>query len=220
LAGKTALIAGATGLIGKELLRILLDAKEYEKITVIVRRSVEIEHPKLDERTVDFRQLEQYKEIFAVDDVFCCLGTTIKKAKTKEAMWEIDVEYPVEIARLASSQGAEKFLLVSSMNANPDSLIFYPKMKGKLEEEIKQVPFEMTSIFRPSLLLGDRDEFRLAERAAAAVFTKLPFLFNGPLEKFKAIEGRTVAAAMYQAAQKNNSGLTVYPSEQIHEIGR
>ncbi|WP_079505536.1 oxidoreductase [Mesobacillus jeotgali] len=220
MAGKTALIAGATGLIGKELLRILLDAKEYEKVTAIVRRSVEIEHPKLDERIVDFSQLKQSKKIFAADDVFCCLGTTIKKAKTKEAMWKIDVEYPVEIARLASSQGAEKFLLVSSMNADPDSSIFYPKMKGKLEEEIKQIPFEMTAIFRPSLLLGDRDEFRLGEKTAAAVVTKIPFLFKGPLKKFKAIEGKTVAKAMYKIAQTNNSGLTIYPSEQIHEIGR
>ncbi|MBS8266711.1 oxidoreductase [Mesobacillus boroniphilus] len=219
MAGKTALIAGATGLIGKELLQFLLNSNEYDKVIAIVRRPVELDHTKLDERVVDFEQLEQSKEIFAVDDVFCCLGTTIKKAKTKEAMWKIDVDYPVEIARLASSQGARKFLLVSSMNADSNSPIFYSKMKGKLEEEIKQIPFETTAIFRPSLLLGNREEFRLGERAAAAIFTKVPFLFAGPLKKFKAIEGRTVASAMYRVAQKNIQGVTVYPSEQIHEIG-
>lgn len=219
MAGKTALIAGATGLIGKELLQFLLNSNEYDKVIAIVRRPVELDHTKLDERVVDFDQLEQSKEIFAVDDVFCCLGTTIKKAKTKEAMWKIDVDYPVEIARLASSQGARKFLLVSSMNADSNSPIFYSKMKGKLEEEIKQIPFETTAIFRPSLLLGNREEFRLGERAAAAIFTKVPFLFAGPLKKFKAIEGRTVASAMYRVAQKNIQGVTVYPSEQIHEIG-
>lgn len=219
MAGKTALIAGATGLIGKELLQFLLNSNEYDKVIAIVRRPVELDHAKLDERVVDFDQLEQSKEIFAVDDVFCCLGTTIKKAKTKEAMWKIDVDYPVAIARLASSQGARKFLLVSSMNADSDSPIFYSKMKGKLEEEIKQIPFETTAIFRPSLLLGDREEFRLGERAAAAIFTKVPFLFAGPLKKFKAIEGRIVASAMYRAAQRNIQGVTVYPSEQIHEIG-
>lgn len=219
MAGKTALIAGATGLIGKELLQFLLNASEYEKVVAIVRRSVGIDHPKLEERIVDFDQLDQNNEIFAVDDVFCALGTTIKKAKTKEAMWKIDVDYPVEIARLASSQEAKKFLLVSSMNADPDSPIFYPKMKGKLEEEIKQIPFETTAIFRPSLLLGERDEFRLGERAAAAIFTKLPFFFNGPFKKYRAIEGRTVASAMYHAAQKDTRGLTVYPSEKIEEMG-
>ena len=220
MAGKTALIAGATGLIGKELLQFLLNASEYDKVTAVVRRSVEMDHPKLDERIVDFDHLDQYQEIFAVDDVFCAMGTTIKKAKTKEAMWKIDVDYPVAIARLASSHGAKKFLLVSSMNANSDSQIFYSKMKGMLEEEIKQIPFETTAIFRPSLLLGERDEFRLGESAAAVIFTKVPFLFKGPFKKYKAIEGRTVASAMYQAAQKDAKGLTVYPSETIHEIGQ
>jgi uncharacterized protein YbjT (DUF2867 family) len=219
LAGKTALIAGATGLIGKELLKLLLNGSEYDKVVAMVRRSIEIDHPKLEERIVDFDQLDKYKEIFSVHDVFCCLGTTIKKAKTKEAMWKIDVDYPVAIARLASSQGARKFLLVSSMNADPDSPIFYSKMKGKLEEEIRQIPFETTAIFRPSLLLGERDEFRLGEKAAAVIFTKVPFLFTGPFRKYKAIEGRTVASAMYQAAQIDTAGLAIYPSGKIQEIG-
>lgn len=219
MAGKTALIAGATGLIGKELLQFLLNANEYDKVVAIVRRPIGIDHPKLEERIVDFDHLDQYQEIFAVNDVFCAMGTTIKKAKTKEAMWKIDVDYPVAIARLASSQGAKKFLLVSSMNADPGSPIFYPKMKGKLEEEIKQIPFEATAIFRPSLLLGERDEFRFGESAAAAIFTKVPFLFNGPFKKYKAIEGRKVASAMYHVAQKDAPGLTIYPSEKIHEIG-
>ena len=173
----------------------------------------------LDEKIVDFDKLEEYKESFVVDDVFCCLGTTIKKAKTKEAMWKIDVDYPVAIAKLASSQGAKKFLLVSSMNADPNSPIFYSKMKGKLEEEIIQIPYESTSIFRPSLLLGNRQEYRLGERAAAAIFSKVPFLFAGPFKKYKAIEGKTVASAMYRAAQVNRPGVTIYPSEEIQEIG-
>jgi uncharacterized protein YbjT (DUF2867 family) len=219
MAGKTALIAGSTGLIGNELLKFLLNAKEYDKVTAIVRRPLEIKHPKLDEKIVEFDHLEEYKESFTVDDVFCCLGTTIKKAKTKEAMWKIDVDYPVAIAKLASSQGAKKFLLVSSMDADPNSPIFYSKMKGKLEEAIIQIPYESTSIFRPSLLLGNRQEYRLGERAAAAIFTKVPFLFKGPLKKYKAIEGKTVASAMYRTAQGNKPGVTIYPSEQIQEIG-
>jgi uncharacterized protein YbjT (DUF2867 family) len=218
MAGKTALIAGSTGLVGNELLQYLLNGKEYDKVIAIVRRPLEKKHPKLEEKIVDFDKLEEYKESFSVDDVFCCLGTTIKKAKTKEAMWKIDVDYPVALAKLASSQGAKKFLLVSSMNADPHSPIFYSKMKGKLEEAIKRIPFESTSIFRPSLLLGNRQEYRLGERAAAAIFTKVPFLFAGPLKKYKAIEGKTVASAMYRTAQGNRPGVTIYPSEQIQEI--
>lgn len=218
--GKKALIAGSTGLIGNELLQILLNSKEYDQVTAIVRRPLDVKHSKLVERVIDFDRLEEYKGLFAVDDVFCCLGTTIKKAKTKEAMWKIDVDYPVAIAQMASSKGARKFLLVSSMNADSDSPIFYSKMKGKLEEEIKRIPFDTTAIFRPSLLLGERDEFRLGERAAAAIFIKMPFLFGGPFKKYKAIEGRVVASAMYQVAQKEVRGLAVYPSEKIQEMGR
>ncbi|MBT2685077.1 oxidoreductase [Bacillus sp. ISL-37] len=216
---KTALIAGSTGLIGNELLQLLLNGEEYEQVVAIVRRPLEVKHSKLVEKVVDFDRLNEYHELFDVDDVFCCLGTTIKKAKTKEAMWKIDVDYPVAIAKLASSKGARKFLLVSSMNADPDSPIFYSKMKGKLEQEIKRIPYETTAIFRPSLLLGERDEFRLGERAAAEIFTKMPFLFGGPFKKYKAIEGRTVASAMYQVAQKDTAGLTIYASEKIQEIG-
>ncbi|MEH7884150.1 oxidoreductase [Bacillus sp. JJ1609] len=219
MAGKTALIAGATGLVGNELLQFLLKGKEYDKVVALVRRPLAIKNPKLDEIIVDFDKLEDYRESFAVDDVFCCLGTTIKKAKTKEAMWKIDVDYPVAIAKLANSLGTRKFMLVSSMNADPNSPIFYSKMKGNLEEAIKQIPFETTSIFRPSLLLGNRQEFRLGEKAAAAIFTKVPFLFAGPLKKYRAIEGKTVASAMYKAAQENKPGITIYPSEQIQKIG-
>jgi len=219
LTRKSALIAGSTGLIGSELLQDLLEGKEYDKVVAIVRRPLGIHHPKLEEKLVDFDKLGEYNDIFAVDDVFCCLGTTIKKAKTKEAMWKIDVDYPVAIAKLASSKGAKKFLLVSSMNADPNSPIFYSKMKGMLEEEIKRIPFESIAIFRPSLLLGERQEFRLGERTAAAIFTKVPFLFAGPFKKYKAIEGKTVASAMYKAAQQAKSGIIVYPSEQIQELG-
>jgi uncharacterized protein YbjT (DUF2867 family) len=219
LAGKTALIAGATGLVGNELLQFLLNGEEYEKVIAIVRRPLDKNHPKLEEKIVDFDRLGEDKNIFAGDDVFCCLGTTIKKAKTKEAMWKIDVDYPLEIARLSSSMGAKKFLLVSSMNADPNSPIFYSKMKGKLEEAIKRVPFESLAIFRPSLLLGERKEFRLGERAAEAIYTKIPFLFSGPLKKYKAIEGKTVASAMYRSAQLDKPGITTYESSKIQELG-
>jgi len=215
---KSALIAGASGLIGNELLHNLLDGTEYERVTAIVRSPLNMQHPKLEEKIISFDNMDKYNHIFAVDDVFCCLGTTIKKAKTKDSMYKIDVNYPVQIAKLASNNGAKRFLIVSSMNANPESSIWYAKMKGELEEKISMIPFESISIMRPSLLLGERKEFRFGEKAGELFFIIFPFLFIGPLKKYKAIQGRTVAAAMYKIAQMDKKGIAIYPSEQIEQV--
>jgi len=215
---KTALIAGASGLIGNELLHYLLEGKEYERVIAIVRSPLHLNHTKLEEKIISFDDMNQYKDLFAVDDVYCCLGTTIKKAKTKESMYKIDVEYPIQLAKLASEHGAKRFLIVSSMNANAHSSIWYAKMKGELEEKLSKVPFENIMIMRPSLLLGERDEFRFGEKAGELIFMIFPFLFIGPLKKYKAIQGRTVALAMYKLAQMNKKGIRIYPSEQIEQI--
>ncbi|MFE8703090.1 oxidoreductase [Cytobacillus sp. FJAT-54145] len=215
---KSALIAGATGLIGSSLLQNLLDGTEYEKVIAIVRSPLNISHPKLIEKIVDFNELETYKEVFEVDDVFCCLGTTIKKAKTQENMFRIDVEYPLSIARLASERNAKQYFLVSSMGADPNSSIWYSKMKGTLEQELKKIPFETISIMRPSLLLGHRKEFRLGERVASVLSKPLSFLFLGPLKKYRAIEASTVALAMYKIAQSNKNGIKIYESEKIQKV--
>jgi uncharacterized protein YbjT (DUF2867 family) len=215
---KTALIAGASGLIGHELLWILLNAKEYEHVIAIVRSPLDINHPKLIERVINFDEMDTYKELFKVDDVFCCLGTTIKKAKTKDAMYRVDVEYPVQLAKLTKEKGAKQFLIVSSMNANPNSTIWYSKMKGELEEKVRQVRFDSISIMRPSLLLGERKEFRLGEKSAEVLFNLFSFLFVGPLRKYKANRGVSVALAMYQLAQMKTMGIHIYPSGQIEQI--
>lgn len=220
MGGKKAVIVGATGLIGNELLHELINANEYEIVYAFVRRPLGINHPKLKELQVDFSHLENYREYLAVDDVFICLGTTIKKAKTQEAMYKVDVEYPVEIARLAKKAGATHYLLVSSMNANPKSVIFYSRMKGELEEKVKALGYKQLSIFRPSLLLGDRKEFRLGEEFAAVLSKVLGFVFVGSMRKYRAIEGKTVAKAMYKVAQNKEQGKVIYPSEEIAEIGR
>ncbi|MFS0861910.1 oxidoreductase [Fredinandcohnia sp. 179-A 10B2 NHS] len=220
MGSKKAVIAGATGLIGNKLLRVLINADEYEKVYAFVRRPLGINHPKLEEVQVDFSHLENYREYLAVEDVFICLGTTIKKAKTQEAMYKVDVEYPVEIARLAKEAGAAHYLLVSSMNANPKSPIFYSRMKGELEEKVTSLGYKHLSIFRPSLLLGDRQEFRLGEEFAAKLYKVLGFVFVGPMRKYKAIEGQTVAKAMYKVAQNKEKGKVIYSSEGIAEIGR
>ncbi len=217
---KTALIAGATGLIGNELLHILLESSEYKEVYALVRNPLKMKHPKLKEVMVDFERLNEFKQYFAVNDVFVCLGTTIKKAKTQEAMYKIDVDYPVEIGRIAQEAGARHYLVVSSMNADRKSKLFYPRMKGELEEKVRQLNFEQHSIFRPSLLLGNRGEFRLGEEIAAVLFKCLKFIFTGPLQKYRAIEGKTVAKAMYNVAQEKEQGKVVYTSEEIEKIAK
>ncbi|MGN1401474.1 MAG: NAD-dependent epimerase/dehydratase family protein [Bacillus sp. (in: firmicutes)] len=216
---KKALVGGATGLVGSHLVKILLSAEEYEEVRVIVRRPIGIDHPKLKETVVDFDRLGMYAELFSVDDVFCCLGTTIKKAKTREAMLKIDSDYPLQMAALAVEQGAGQFLIISSMSADPDSKIWYSRMKGKLEGRLKKFPELSVSVLRPSLLLGKRDEFRLGESAGAVLYKILSPFMKGPLRKYRAVQGETVARAMYRIAVKGKVGYTVYPSDEIAKIG-
>ncbi|QGG46437.1 oxidoreductase [Heliorestis convoluta] len=216
---KTALIAGATGLVGQELLQILLQGTQYEKIYAIGRRPLEIEHPKLRSIVCDFEKLDQVKEYFAVQDLFICLGTTIKKAKTKEAMYRVDVDYPLTIARLALEQGARHFLIISSTNANANSFFWYPRMKGILEEELQKIPYPSMSILQPALLLGDRKEFRLGEHVASILCSRV-LSKQSPLRRKLAVEAHTVALAMCNIAQLNKKGIATYSNDQIIKIAK
>ena len=219
MAAKKALIMGASGLVGGQLLHVLLDAPEYESVTALVRRPLGVEHAKLNEVIVNFDALEDNIEHFRVEDVFSCLGTTIKKAKTREAMNRIDYTYPLEAARLAQRTGVQRFLAVSSMSANPDSSIWYSRMKGNLERDLRRLELPSLRLFRPSLLLGQREEFRLGERAAALLMPKLSFLLVGNLRKYRAIEGAVVAKAMYRDAQLQDRGTRIYQSDEIARLG-
>lgn len=218
MAGKSALLFGASGLVGSELLKLLLNGLEYERVIVFVRTSLGLKSPKLKEIVTDFDDLAQYKEYFKVNDVFCCLGTTIKKAGSQEAFKKVDVEYPLEIARLAKEMGAEKFLVISSMGADPRSKVFYSRMKGLLEQELKKVGLGSLHIFRPSLLLGDRKEFRLGESVSASLSRMMPFLFSGPLSRYQPITGKAVAKGMIRAAQSEVKGSFVHLSYEIEKI--
>jgi uncharacterized protein YbjT (DUF2867 family) len=215
---KKALIVGSSGLVGSELLQLLLKGNEYEKIYALVRSPIGVEHPKLVEVICDFDKLEFVQEAFAVDDVFSCLGTTIKKAKTKEAMYKVDVEYPLAIAKLALKSEVNHFLFISSVGANPKSMMWYLQMKGILEEKLIAVPFHKISIFRPSLLLGNRKEVRLGEKVSEKLFRGLSFLIKRSWRSRLAIEVKTVAQAMYKVAQEDNEGIAIYSSNAIAEL--
>lgn len=215
---KTALIAGASGLVGGELLQKLLQAPEYDEVVVLVRTPLPIDHPKLQQRIIDFDLLSEHKADFSADDIFCCLGTTIKKAKTKEAFQKVDYEYPLQMAKLAKQGGAEKFLVITAMGANAHSSIFYNRVKGQLEQAIQQLNLTSLFIFRPSLLVGERSEFRLGEKLASVLTRPLIPFFIGPLRKYRPILAEQVAAAMYFAAQTETNGIYIYSSNQLLQI--
>ena len=214
---KSALLVGASGLVGGELLKCLLNSSEYSKVLIFVRKPLGLKHPKLEERMIEFDDLARYKDCFKVNDVFCCLGTTIKKAGSQEAFKKVDVEYPLEIARLAKKMQAEKYLVISSMGANPKSSVFYSRMKGLLEQKLKEISIKSIHIFRPSLLLGDRKEFRIGESVSSSLTKGISFIFIGPLKKYKPIDAKTVATGMHNAAQNNREGIYTYLSDEIVE---
>jgi len=162
--GKIALIVGATGLVGHQLLIQILEHPEFEKVRIFGRRTTGIVHPKLDEQIIDFEQTESWKPLVQGDVLFSTLGTTIKKAKTKENQYLVDFTFQYEFAKAAAENGVRTCVLVSSMGANPKSSVFYSRMKGELEEAIEQLNFKKLLIFRPSILDGDRQEKRAGEK--------------------------------------------------------
>lgn len=213
---KSALLLGATGLIGSQLLSLLLNDPVYNEVKVLTRRSLNIKHEKLREVVVDFDKLADVdSDLFDTDDVFCCLGTTIKKAGSKLQFKKIDSEYPLTIAYMARKAGAKQFLLVSALGADTKSPFFYNQVKGEVEGGLANIRFPMLHIFRPSLLLGARQEFRLGEVVGRVFSRFFAPLFVGPLRKIRPIEAWKVAAAMHMAAQYQQTGIHIYESEQI-----
>lgn len=216
---KTALIIGSTGLIGSELLNLLLDSNDYLKVITFVKRDTGIKHRKLTQHIIDFDKPETYKELVVGDDFFCTIGTTIKKAGSKEAFRKVDFEYPRQFAAFALQNKVQKYLIISSLSADANSGNFYLKTKGEIQDFLKDCNFESVAVLQPSLLLGNRTEFRFGEKVGAFFMKTLSFLFIGNLKKYKPIEGKIVAKALLKIAQINNKGFKIYESDAIQEIG-
>ena len=215
---KSALLIGASGLVGGHCLQFLLEEASYTRVVILVRRPLSITHDKLIQHIVDFSELETLGESLTADDVYCCLGTTIKKAETQEAFRKVDFDYPIKIAALAQHLGASQFMIVTSLGADPHSRIFYNRVKGEVEEAIGKISFPTINIFRPSLLLGDRTEHRTGEKAGAFIMSGLKYMMVGPFRKYRPIQSRDVAKVMVQIAQKNLTGVNIFESMQIQEI--
>lgn len=217
---RQALVIGATGLVGGLLVRSLLQNPAYGRIRVLVRRRLELEHPKLEQHVVDWEQLEAQKDLFRdVDDVYCCLGTTIKKAGSQENFRQVDFHYPVRAAKLAKEQGVSQMLVISSMGADAGSRVFYSRTKGEMEDALSAIGLRALHIFRPSLILGDRKEKRLGEQLAAHAMTFLDRWMKGRVDKYRAIQASTIARAMMNIALVQTSGNHVYSNDVIHVLG-
>ena len=215
---KTAVILGASGLVGKELVNTLFYSNHYSKIYLLVRRPIQVPFEGCETRVIDFDKIEDYSELFAVNDVFCCLGTTIKKVKTQEAFRKVDYEYPLAAAKLAKEKGVDKFLIVTAMGANSKSPFFYNRVKGEIEDALRTLNLSSLHIFRPSLLLGKRDEFRLGEKLAEKASFLINTIMMGPLRPYRGIQVKKVAAAMAFIAQTKKSGINVYKSDEIDKM--
>ncbi len=210
---KTAIVIGATGLVGSEVLDLLLEDGRYQKVKVFHRRSTGIKHPKLEEHIVDFDKLDSWKHLLTGDEFYSALGTTIKKAGSQEAQYTIDFTYQFETAKAAAENGVRKYSLVSSAGANYQSRMFYSRLKGELDEAVKDLPFEVITILRPSILDGDRNEDRPGEKFGlllARLFTKIP-----GLKKYRPILGKKVAEGMVNSLHKCTPGYHVFELDEI-----
>jgi uncharacterized protein YbjT (DUF2867 family) len=206
---KTALLAGGTGLIGNELLKLLLNDSSYSSVVAISRKPLSVTHAKLTVVIIDFKTLDKFSPALKPDDVFCCVGTTMAKAGSKEKFYEVDFKYPLELAQVTSRLGAKQFLLVSALGADKDSSIYYNKVKGELEEAIRTIDFQAIHIFRPSLLLGPRSERRPGEDVAKIFFKIFGFLVP---RKYRAIDAVKVAKSMVEHARQNLQGFFIHES--------
>ena len=211
--------------MGRELLRQLLASGEYGTVVVLTRRSTGIVHDRLQEHLVDFDRLEEYSSIIRGDHAFCCLGTTMKKAGSREAFRKVDHDYVLAFARIASSNHVPGFSLISSLGASSKAMVFYSRVKGETEEAVSSLPFEQVNIYRPSLLLGDRKEKRTGEDIAKVVYKFISFLLP---KRYRGIEAAVVARAMLRVAARSGlklslgpqTGVNIYPSDIIQQLGK
>lgn len=215
---KTVLLLGATGLVGGHILALLLGHEYCDRIITLTRSAIKGAEAfsKLDARIIDFERPDDWKDQVAADQTICALGTTIKKAGSREAFRRVDFEYPLTIARAALDSGCRHFLLVSAMGADPTSQVFYNRVKGELEAAILGLGFAGVSIFRPSLLLGDRREFRPGEVAGQVLGRWLSFAIP---KRYRPIHACTVAAAMVRVAGEDPAGNRTLASDVIAELG-
>ncbi|MBB5397336.1 NAD(P)H-binding protein [Mucilaginibacter sp. AK015] len=213
-----AIIAGASGLIGSNLLNILLEAPRYSEVLVLVRRQLPIQHKKLTQLVINFDELEKYHAAIAGHAVFCCLGTTKSQTPDEKRYRQIDHDYPLLLAKFAQQNQVDQFHVVSAIGADKTSVFFYTKLKGELEDDLKQVGLKSLHIYQPSMLTGHRDKPRPAEKLIGGLFKIIDPLLLGRLKKYRSVNGATLAHAMYKKSLEDAAGIFTYTSDKINKI--
>ncbi len=214
----TAVVFGATGLVGKQLVLGLIKESTYSKIKVFTRRPLHYEHEKIIEIITDFSDFKDVtSNLFSSDIIYCCIGTTIRKAGTKDNFKKVDLDLPVEIALAGKERGISKIIVVSSVGSNADSSNFYLKTKGEMEEKVKKAGLPVATFVRPSMLMGDRDEFRFGEEVGKFFMKSFSFAFKGKWKKYQGIEAANVAKAMIRIAGFSHPK-QVYESDELQQL--
>jgi uncharacterized protein YbjT (DUF2867 family) len=217
---RTAVVLGASGLVGGFCLRALVDDPDYLRVVTFGRRELpSFTRAKVAQRVTDLDSLTA-DDFQGVQDVFCALGTTIRKAGSQAAFRHVDLELPLRAATEAAKAGAEQFVVVSSVGADPASKNFYLRTKGEMERELAKLPFKAIHILRPSLLIGKRTEFRLGEAMAVALAPALDLFTLGTLRKYHSVRAETVGKAMAAAAKQGMSGASVGEYDEIARLGK
>ncbi len=216
---KTALVFGATGLVGSFLVNELAENEIYEKVKVFNRRKQHYTHNKISEIQVDFDKISEYIHEFKGHDAYCCLGSTLKKAGSKENFFKIDHDLPLEIAKICSTNDVGSFIAISSIGANSGSSNYYLRTKGLMELHIQELDFDQLAFVRPSMLVGPRKEFRFGELFGKIIMAPINYLLVGKLIKYRSIHSKTVAKAMIQIANMPMDKL-FYESDELSELAK
>ena len=211
---KSALILGASGLVGSEVLSLSLESDLYNKIVIVVRSPLTIKHNKLVEKIIDF-DMPKWEEMFPVDHVYCCLGTTIKKAGSKTNFIKVDHDYPLAFAAAAKKWESSIFSIITAAGVSPESKIFYNNVKGQIEKKLKSLELFSTLIFRPSLLLGERKEFRLGEKIGSGIAKVTSWVTP---KTYRAIHCKAVAKAMLAESFSDKTGFNIISNKSMHRF--
>ncbi len=214
---KTAIVIGATGLVGKQLIKLLIADKDFHKIIVLSRKQGFFAHEKVIEIIVDFDKIDEFSSLIKGDVLFSTLGTTLKTAGTKEKQYKIDFGYNYETAKIAQKNAVSSLILLSSAGADAKSKVFYSKMKGELDDAVEKLNFEKVKIIRPSMLEGKRTEYRFFERFFTPIMKA--FCWIPGLKKYRPIKDVKVAQAMINSF-KSDTSKTIYELEEVHQIAK
>lgn len=220
IATQIALLAGASGFLGNLTLEALLDSSDISRVFAVTRRPLGREHPRLANRIVQFEQIESQMKGLTCQVALCCLGTTVRAAGSEQALRQVDVDAVLAFARTARAAQAQRFVVVSSVGADPGSKNVYLRIKGEMEQALMGVGFASLDILQPSALLGWREQIRPLEIAASAVMPLVNPFLTGKRESFRGIPAKTVAAAMVGVARSGRRGVQRYTYSGIQALSR